>query len=75
MANFFEDNADMQSYLDHPLIREIAKLREGDFTDAQTIAYAPEDVDDAIDNYRRVLGLVGGICGDFVAPRAEEVDE
>jgi len=75
MANFFEDNADIQSYLDHPLLREIAKLREGDFTDAQTIAYAPEDVDDAIDNYRRVLGLVGGICGDFVAPRAEEVDE
>jgi len=75
MANFFEDNPDIQFCLDHPLIREIAQLREGDFEDAETVPYAPEDVDDAIDSYRRVLALVGGICGDFVAPRAEEVDQ
>ena len=74
MANFFEDNKDIQSYLAHPLLREIVKLREGDFADAATLPWAPEDVDDALDNYRRTLSLVGQICGDFVAPRAEEVD-
>jgi len=75
MANFFEDNPDLQSYLDHPMLKEIVKLREGDFSEAETFPYAPESVEDALDNYRRTLSLAGSICGDFVAPRAEEVDE
>jgi len=75
MANFFEDNRDIQFYLDHPLLAKIVGLREGDFGDARLYAYAPESEQDAIDNYRRVLSLVGEICGDFVAPRAEAVDQ
>jgi len=74
MPNFFEDNADIQWYLAHPILRDIAKLCEDDFSDAQKYDYAPENIDDTIDNYRRVLSLMGEICGDFVAPRAEEVD-
>lgn len=74
MANFFEDNTDIQAYLDHPLLKEIVRLREGDFDEAEEYPYAPENVEDALDNYRRTLSLVGEICGDFVAPRAEDVD-
>ena len=75
MSNFFDDNKDIQFYLGHPLLREIVKLREGDFAEAASCPYAPENMEDALDNYRRVLSLMGGICGDFVAPRAEAVDQ
>ena len=75
MANFFEDNTDIQFYLNYPLLKEIVRLREGDFSQAKEYPYAPENMDDALDNYRRVLSLLGGICGDFVAPRAEGVDQ
>ena len=37
-------------------------------------AYAPRDYEDALDSYRRTLEIVGDIAGDFVAPRAEDVD-
>ena len=74
MANFFEDNPDIQANLEHPTLKEIVKLREGDFSEAATCPYAPENLDDALDNYRRTLSLAGSICADFVAPRAEEVD-
>jgi len=75
MPNFFEDNRDIQFCLNYPLLREIVTLREGDFSQAKEYPYAPENMDDALDNYRRVLSLLGGICGDFVAPRAEGVDQ
>jgi len=75
MANFFEDNRDIQFYLNYPLLKEIVLLREGDFSQSKDYPYAPENMDDALDNYRRVLSLLGGICGDFVAPRAEAVDQ
>ena len=35
----------------------------------------PADYEDAMDNYRRVLTMLGKICGDFVAPRAADVDK
>jgi len=75
MPNFFDDNKDIQFYLGYPLLKEIVKLREGDFSEAKSYSYAPENMEDALDNYRRVLSLLGGICGDFVAPRAEAVDQ
>ncbi|MBC7293951.1 MAG: acyl-CoA dehydrogenase family protein, partial [Thermoleophilia bacterium] len=35
---------------------------------------APRDLADALENYRLTLELVGDIAGEYVAPRAEEVD-
>ena len=32
------------------------------------------DAADAVDNYRRVLAIVGDIAGNRVAPRAEKID-
>ena len=37
--------------------------------------YAPRDLDDAVDNYRRVLEIVGEIAGETLAKNAEKVDE
>jgi len=36
--------------------------------------YAPRDVEEAVDNYRRVLEIVGQVAGDTIAPNAEDVD-
>ncbi len=36
--------------------------------------YAPVDEADAVDNYRRILEIVGDIAGNTIAPRAETID-
>lgn len=36
--------------------------------------YAPIDEPDAVDNYRRVLEIVGDVAGNTIAPRAEQID-
>jgi hypothetical protein len=49
-------------------------MRERDFEDAATFDFAPSDLPDAMDNYRRILDLVGRIAGDVVAPASPEID-
>ncbi len=74
MANFYTDNPDLRHHLSHPLMRRIVELRERNYTEAERFDYAPLDFDDAMDNYDRVLEVVGEICGDIIAPNAEAVD-
>ncbi len=74
MGNFFSDNKDLQFHLNHPLMRRIVELREKNFTERERYDYAPTDFEDAMDNYRRVLEIVGGVCADVIAPNAEDVD-
>lgn len=74
MPNFFTDNADLVSRFDHLDIGEIVELVEHGYSESKEYAYAPRDYQDAIDNYRKVLEIVGDIAGNFVAPRAAAVD-
>ncbi len=74
MGNFFTDNTDLQFHLNHPLMKKIVELKEDNFSDAQKYDYAPVDHEDAIDSYKRVLGIIGEICADTLAPNAEGVD-
>ncbi len=74
MANFFSDNKDLQFHLNHPLMRKIVELKERGFADKELYDYAPQDFDDAMDSYRRVLEIAGEVCGDVIAPNAEGVD-
>lgn len=74
MGNFFTDNADLQFHLDHPLMKTIVSLKEDGFKDAEKYDYAPVDFGDAMDSYRRVLGIIGEICADTIAVNAEGVD-
>ncbi len=74
MPNFFQDNDDIQFHFDRMDLRELVRLMEDDYSYASTDPVAPVDYDDARDNYRRVLDLIGEIAGDFIAPRAEQVD-
>lgn len=74
MANFFLDNKDIQFQLNHPLMKKIVDLKEQGFRDAAKYEYAPVDFEDAMDNYRKVLEIVGEVCADTLAPNAESVD-
>lgn len=55
-------------------LKRVVDLKEDYFAQKQTHPEAPLDYEDALDNYSRVLEIVGEISGEFVAPRAPEVD-
>ena len=74
MANFFLDNKDLHYHLEHPLMRKIVELKERGFAEKDSYDYAPQDFEDAMDSYRRIMSLVGEVCGDVIAPNAEGVD-
>ncbi len=74
MANFYNDNPELQFHLNHPLMQKIVALKERNFADKDKFDYAPKDFEDAIDSYDKVLEVVGEICGDIIAENAESVD-
>ncbi len=74
MANFYTDNPDLKHHLTHPLMEKIVALKERNYTDAEKFDYAPLNYEDAQDSYDKVLEIVGEICGEIIAPNAEDVD-
>jgi hypothetical protein len=76
MANFFLDNEDIQFLFNHIDLVELARIQEDDFVHANgdPAGYGPRDAADAVDNYHRVLEIVGEVAGEVVAPSAEQVD-
>ena len=74
MANFFLDNKDLQFQLSHPLMQKIVELKERGFAEKDLYDYAPQNFEDAMDSYRRVMEITGEVCGDVIAPNAEGVD-
>lgn len=74
MANFYKDNKDLRFHLTHPVMEKIVRLKEMDYRDKDLYDYAPHDYEDAMDNYDRVLDIVGSICAEVIAPNAEDVD-
>ena len=75
MPNFFTDNRDILFHFENLNIKEIVSLTEHDFEDAIHYNYAPKDYQDAIDNYYKVLEIVGDIAANVVAPNAPDVDK
>lgn len=74
MANFFTDNPDLLFQFDRLDIQEVVEIAEHGYAEAAEYNFAPTDYQDAIDNYRKVLEIVGDITGNFIAPRAAAVD-
>ena len=74
MANFFLDNKDLKYHLSHPLMRKIVELKERNFAEKDLYDYAPQNFEDAMDSYERVMEIIGGVCADVIAPNAEGVD-
>ena len=54
---------------------KIVELKERNYTEAEKFDYAPLDFEDAMDNYDKVLEIVGDICGNIVAENAERLKE
>lgn len=73
MPNFFTDNQDIQFLLNHYDLKEIAALQERETLNGDA-DYVPRDLDDVIDNYKRVLTIVGELSANVLAPNAETVD-
>ncbi len=74
MANFYSENKDLRFHLNHPLMEKIVRLKEMDYREKDQYDFAPRDFEDAMDNYDRVLDIIGNICGEVIAPNAEDVD-
>ena len=74
MANFYKDNEALKHYLSHPLMEKIVELKERNFADADKYDYAPQNYEDAVDSYDRVLDIVCDISGNIIAENAESVD-
>lgn len=74
MANFYTDNKDLKFHLQHPLMQKIVALKEENFKDKDSFDYAPQDFEDSMDSFDKVLEIVGEISGDIIAPNAHSVD-
>jgi 3-(methylthio)propanoyl-CoA dehydrogenase len=72
--NFFNDNSNIKFQLSHPLMKKIVALKERNFVEKDKYDYASRDFEDAIDNYNKVLEIIGEIASDIIAPNAESVD-
>ncbi len=75
MENFYKDNDDIQFQFKHLDWSELVRLREDDFAEKDKFADAPANVEDAVDNYDRVIDIIGGLAAEYLAPYAAEVDE
>ena len=74
MSNFFLDNKDLQFHFKNLNIPEVVAFAEDNYEQAKKHNEAPVNYEDAIENYRKVLEIVGDIAGNFIAPRAVDVD-
>ncbi len=74
MPNFFTENSDILFQLEHLDLKEIVQIIEDDFEESKKFNYAPVNYEDALENYRKVLEVVGDIAGNFIEPRAADVD-
>lgn len=74
MANFYTDNKNLKFHLEHPIMEKLVKLKENNYSDKEEFDYAPLDFEDTMDSYEKVMEIVGEICGDIIAPNAEDVD-
>ncbi len=74
MSNFFDDNPDIRFHLETMDLRRVVDLKEDGYAEKETFPFAPVDCADALENYEHVLRIVGEIAGEFVAPRARDVD-
>jgi alkylation response protein AidB-like acyl-CoA dehydrogenase len=75
VENFFLDNLDLQFYLDKADLQEIVELKEKGYSYAREYPTAPRNYQDARDNYRLLLEVLGEVCATVIAPRAAEADE
>ena len=75
MANYFTDNEDLLYHFENLDLKQVVELTEDNYHQAEKFDYAPINYEDARNNYRKVLEVVGDIAASFIAPRASQIDE
>jgi len=75
MPNYFTDNTDLLYQFDRLDLKEIVEMTEDNFKQAGLFDDAPLNYEDAKENYKKILEVVGDIAANFVAPRAAQIDE
>jgi alkylation response protein AidB-like acyl-CoA dehydrogenase len=73
--NFFLDNLDLQFHLNHTDLHKVIELKEKGYTYRDEYPSAPRGYQDALDNYRVLLEVLGDIAATVIAPRAADADE
>ena len=72
MANFYDDNDDLQYYYKDGLDwAALTGVLEGDFKDPE----GPKSHAEAMESYRDTLALVGSFIGDQIAPHVAKIDK
>jgi len=75
MPNFFTDNADLLFHFENLNVEEIVALTENNYQEAKIYNYAPINYSDALENYRKILEIVGDISANFIAHNATQIDQ
>jgi alkylation response protein AidB-like acyl-CoA dehydrogenase len=75
MANQYNETPEIRFHLNHPMMKHIVELKERNFADKDQFDYAPQNFEDAMDSYEKVLEMAGEICSEIIAPNAEDVDK
>jgi len=74
MSNFYTDTPELKHHLNHPLMKRIVELKERNFADKDKFDFAPVDFDDAMDNYDKVLTIIGDLCENVISQNAKDID-
>ena len=72
--NFYSDNEALAFHLKHPDMQKCVDMKERQYKEKDQYDYAPRDFEDAMDNYDKVMEIIGDIAGNVLAANAEEVD-
>jgi alkylation response protein AidB-like acyl-CoA dehydrogenase len=73
VGNFFLDNQDIQFLFHHIDLKALARIQEDGAANGEA-DYVPRDELDTVDDYRRILEIIGEVAADTIAPNAEDVD-
>jgi len=74
MPNFFTDNQDIVFNFKTMDLGTLAGFMEENYRFSGEFDHAPKDARDAIDNYWRILEMIGQLSAEFIADNAEDID-
>jgi alkylation response protein AidB-like acyl-CoA dehydrogenase len=75
MGNYFLENQDLLYHFNKLDLKDIVEMTEDNFKESEKFDYAPVNYEDAMENYKKVLEIVGDIAANFIFPRASSIDE
>lgn len=79
MPNFYTENSDLRfhfnRFVNQKELKEVLEIGEDNYEQAKDFKFAPINYEDAVENFDKVLEIVGDIAGNFIDERAAGVDE